>query len=193
MSVISSLLFPEYRRRVLGLLLLHPENHYHVREIARLTNTTPGTLHRELTKLAKAEVLVREVSGNQVYYQANRSFSIFDELSSILRKTSGLVDVLTNALIPFADKITVALVFGSVGRRTESAGSDVDLLIIGEIDFVTLVKALYPTQEIIGREINSRVYHKEEWKKLVRKKDPFAQEILNNSKLFIIGAANELE
>lgn len=188
MSVISSLLFPEYRRRVLGLLLLHPENHYHVREIARLTNTTPGTLHRELTKLAKAEVLIREVSGNQ----ANRSFSIFDELASILRKTSGLVDVLTNALIPFADKITVALVFGSVGRGTESAGSDVDLLIIGEIDFVTLVKALYPTQEIIGREINPKVYHKDEWKKLVHKKDPFAQEILNNPKLFIIGAANEL-
>lgn len=193
MSMISSLLFPEYRRRVLGLLLLHPENHYHVREIARLTSTAPGTLHRELTKLAKAEVLTREVSGNQVYYQANRSFSIFDELASILRKTSGLVDVLTNALIPFADKITVALVFGSVGRGTESAGSDVDLLIIGEIDFVTLVKALYPTQEIISREINPKVYHKDEWKKLVRKKDPFAQEILKNPKLFIIGAANELE
>jgi predicted nucleotidyltransferase len=191
--MISSLLFPEYRRRVLGLLLLHPENHYHVREIARLTSTAPGTLHRELTKLAKAEVLTREVSGNQVYYQANRSFSIFDELASILRKTSGLVDVLTNALIPFADKITVALVFGSVGRGTESAGSDVDLLIIGEIDFVTLVKALYPTQEIISREINPKVYHKDEWKKLVRKKDPFAQEILKNPKLFIIGAANELE
>ena len=193
MSVISSLLFPEYRRRVLGLLLLHPENRYHVREIARLTNTTPGTLHRELSKLAKAEVLIRDVSGNQVYYQANRCLSIFDELASILRKTSGLVDVLTNALIPFADKITVALVFGSIGRGTESEGSDVDVLIIGEIDFATLVKALYPTQEIIGREMNPKVYHKDEWKKLVRKKDLLAQEILNNPKLFIIGAANELE
>jgi predicted transcriptional regulator len=79
----TSFLFSEYRRRVLGLLLLHPDERYHVREIARLTNTTPGTLHRELSKLAKFKVLLRELSGNQVYYQANRHFPIYPELSSI--------------------------------------------------------------------------------------------------------------
>lgn len=86
MSSISSLLFNEYRRRVLGLLLLHPETRYHVREIARLTSTAAGTLHRELLKLAKAQLLLREVSGNQVFYQANRASPIFDELASILGK-----------------------------------------------------------------------------------------------------------
>jgi len=94
MELISSFLFSEYRQRVLGLLLLHPEVRYHVREIARLTHTTAGTLHRELSKLAKAEVLIREVSGNQVYYKANPTFPIFEELVSILKKTSGLVDVI---------------------------------------------------------------------------------------------------
>ena len=191
--LISSLLFPEYRRRVLGLLLLHPENRYHVREIARLTHTTPGTLNRELSKLTKAEVLVREASGRQIYYHANRNLSIFDELVSILRKTSGLVDVLANALLSFSDKITVALVFGSVGRGTESVGSDVDVLIIGEVGFAEIVAALYPAQEIIGREINPKVFQQKEWKKSVCKKDPFVQEILKSQKLFIIGEANELE
>lgn len=191
--LISSLLFPEYRRRVLGLLLLHPENRYHVREIARLTHTTPGTLNRELSKLTNAEVLVREASGRQVYYHANRSLPIYDELVSILRKTSGLVDVLANALMPFSDKVNVALVFGSVGRGTENVGSDVDVLIIGDIDFTDAIKALYPAQEIIGREINPKVFQKKEWKSLVRKKDPFAQEILKSPKLFIIGGSNELE
>jgi DNA-binding transcriptional ArsR family regulator len=96
----TAILFSEYRRRVLGLLLLHPYERYHVREIARLTNTTAGTLHRELSKLAKANVLLRELSGNQVYYQANRNFSIYTELASILKKTSGLVDVLFDSLAP---------------------------------------------------------------------------------------------
>ena len=190
---ISNLLFPGYRRRVLGLLLLHPENRYHVREIARLTGTAAGTLHRELSKLAKAEVLVREVSGNQVYYQANTGSTVFNELASILRKTSGLVDILANALIPFADKIEIALIFGSVGRGTENEGSDVDVLIIGEINFASVVKTFYPIQDMIGREINPKVYDKKEWSNLVRKKDPFAQEILSNPKLFILGDPNELE
>ena len=193
MLLSTSFLFPEYRRRVLGLLLLHPETRYHVREIARLTNTVAGSLHRELSKLAKAQVLMREVSGNQVYYQANPTFPIFQELASILRKTSGLVDVLANALAPLAEKIEVAFVFGSVGRGTENLGSDVDVLIIGKISFTDAVTALYSAQTIVGREINPKVYQREEWQKLVNNKDAFFQEILNKSKLFIIGAANDIE
>ena len=51
---LASVLFKDYRRRVLGLLLLHPGDSYHVREIARLTGTVAGTLHKELTTLANA-------------------------------------------------------------------------------------------------------------------------------------------
>jgi DNA-binding transcriptional ArsR family regulator len=80
MSLLSTLLFSGYRSKILGLLLLHPENRYHVREIARLTGTVAGSVHRELSKLAKAEILVKEVSGNQVYYSANRNCIIYEEL-----------------------------------------------------------------------------------------------------------------
>ena len=52
--MLASLLFGTYRQRVLGLLLLNPEQNYHVREIARLTNTAAGTLHKELARLAEA-------------------------------------------------------------------------------------------------------------------------------------------
>jgi predicted nucleotidyltransferase len=184
---ITTLLFPEYRRRVLGLLLLHADTQYHVREISRLTRSYPGALHRELSKLAKAGVLIREVSGNQVYYRANQSSPIFSELASILRKTSGLVDILANALMPLVDKIDVAFVFGSVGRGSENEGSDVDILTIGEVNFKSVVTAFYPIQEEIGREINPKIYTRKEWKALIRKKDPFIQEILKEPKCFIIG------
>src|SRR5688572_5201564 len=141
MSTIDFLL-PEYRQRVLGLLLLHPQNRYHVREIARLTNTTAGSLHRELSKLAKAEVLLREMSGNQVYYQANTNFLLYAELVSILKKTSGLSNILVNALAPYSENIEVAFVYGSVARGTETSTSDVDILIIGKINFTAAATAL---------------------------------------------------
>jgi predicted transcriptional regulator len=51
------LLFTGYRRQVLGLLLLKPDQAWHVREIARLTHTQSGNLHKELTKLAQAGIL----------------------------------------------------------------------------------------------------------------------------------------
>jgi len=188
----TSILFSEYRRRVLALLLLHPDERYHVREIARLTNTTAGTLHRELSKLAKSKVLLREQSGNQVYYQANRNFPIYTELTSILKKTSGLVDVLFDFLTPLAEKIEVAFVFGSVAKGTENLGSDIDVLIIGEVDFTEAVAALYAAQASLGREINPKIYSREQWKSSLQKQDLFIQEVLNNPKLFIMGAEHDL-
>ena len=188
----TSILFSEYRRRVLALLLLHPDERYYVREIARLTNTTAGTLHRELSKLAKSKVLLREQSGNQVYYQANRNFPIYTELTSILKKTSGLVDVLFDFLTSLAEKIEVAFVFGSVAKGTENLGSDIDVLIIGEVDFTEAVAALYAAQASLGREINPKIYSREQWKASLQKQDLFIQGVLNNPKLFIMGAEHDL-
>lgn len=193
MQSITSFLFAEYRRQVLGLLLLHPEMRYHVREIARLTNTTAGTLHRELSKLAEAQVLIREESGNQVYYQANTAFLLFEELASILRKTSGLADVLAEALTPLAKNIEAAFIFGSVGRGTETSESDIDVLIIGDISFTDAVKALHPAQTIVKREINPKVYKKSEWKKLMKERTSFAKEISDAPKIFIIGTINDIK
>src|SRR5450759_986912 len=120
-QVLSSLLFSDYRRRVLGLLLLHPDTTYHVRELARLTGTSAGTLHKELTKLTNGGVLRRQDAGNQVRYNADRNCPIFEELASILRKTSGLVDVLAVALSGIEKNIALAFVFGSVARGKQQS------------------------------------------------------------------------
>lgn len=118
--MLASLLFGAYRRRVLGLLLLHPEEAFHVREIARQTETNAGTLHKELARLAQAGLLNRERVGNQLRYSANRQCPIFEELASILRKTSGLADVLLDAIAPLGKRVKVALIFGSVaGAKSE--------------------------------------------------------------------------
>lgn len=193
MTTDLSFLLSEYRKRVLSLLLLHPKMQYHVREIARLTNTTAGSLHRELAKLAKSNILLRQVSGNQVYYQANPHFLIFNELASILKKTAGIADVLTNALAPLTEKINMALIFGSIANETATSASDIDILIIGDLSFIDAVKALHPAQNTLQREINPKIYTKSEWEKLVSAKHPFAQEVLKKPKIFIIGNSHDLK
>lgn len=189
----ASLLFPaSYRRLVLSLLLLRPERSLHVREIARLTRTTAGTLNKELMRLHEAGLLNRERVGNQVRYSANRSHQIYPELAGILRKTVGLADVLIEALTPLAGDVKVAFVFGSMARGSETTGSDVDLLIIGEADFGSVVDALHPAQQQLGREINPKVLSVPEWKAKLRSKDSFVSEIMAHPKIFLIGSDDEL-
>lgn len=189
---LSSVLFPGYRRRVLAMLLLHPEEALHGREIARRTGLPAGTLTRELKKLADVGLLTQLRRGNQLVYSANRKSPIFSELSGILRKTSGVADVLVEALTPLSDEIDVALVFGSVARGTETAGSDVDVLVIGAATFGSVVDALHPTQQKLGREVNPKVFGQREWRAKVKEKNAFVMEVLKNEKIFLKGDEHDL-
>jgi hypothetical protein len=51
----------------------------------------------------------REVRGKQVYLQANQKAAIFPELQGLFAKTVGLVDILRESLMPFADQTRAAL------------------------------------------------------------------------------------
>jgi len=190
--VLSSLLFSDYRRRVLGLLLLHPDTTYHVRELARLTGTSAGTLHKELTKLTNGGVLRRQEVGNQVRYSADRDCPVFEELASILRKTSGLVDVLVDALSGIEKNIALAFVFGSVARGEQQSNSDVDVMLVGSLGFADAVRALHPVQATLQREINPVVYSLEEFRRRAASDDSFVREVLAEPKLFVVGNENEL-
>lgn len=186
-----SVLLPEYRRRVLGLLLLHPDDALHGREIARRAGLPAGTVTRELVKLADAGLLQRERRGNQQIYSANKAHPIFAELASILRKTSGLADVLIDALAPVADQLRAAFVFGSVARGEETAGSDIDLMLIGELDFARAVQLLHPAQAQLGREINPKVFSAAEFASAAD--GPFLRDVLAKPKIFLLGDEHELE
>jgi len=190
--MLSALLFSEYRRRVLGLLLLNPDATYHVRELARLTGTSAGTLHKELTKLTQGGLLRRQEVGNQVHYSANRDCPIFDELASILRKTSGLVDVLASALSSVEKNIALAFVFGSVARGEQQSNSDVDVMLVGSLGFADAVQALHPAQATLRREINPVVYSVDEFRRRAASDDSFVREVLARPKLFVVGNENEL-
>lgn len=190
--MLSSLLFSDYRRRVLGLLLLNPDTSYHVRELARLTGTSAGTLHKELTKLTAGGILRRQEVGNQVRYSADRDCPVFEELASILRKTSGLVDVLAVALSSVEKYIALAFVFGSVARGEQQSNSDVDVMLVGSLGFADAVQVLHPAQATLQREINPVVYSLQEFRRRAASDDSFIREVLSRPKLFVVGNENEL-
>ena len=189
---LAATLFPEYRRRVLGLLLLRPEEALHGREIARRTGLPAGTITRELTKLAAVGLLKREKRGNQQVYSADTGSPVYSELASILRKTSGMADVLMQALMPLAPSLRVAFVFGSVARGTETAGSDIDLMLIGDMGFKQAVELLYPVQAVLGREVNAQVFSPAEFAAKARKQ-AFLKDVVAKQKLFLIGNDHDLE
>lgn len=189
----SALLFPnQYRRKVLALLWMNPGRWVHLRELARLTHASPGTLKKELDALTGTGLIHVQKVGNQTQFGVNTDHPIYPELSGLIRKTIGLTDVLAQALLPLASHIEVAFVFGSMAKATEGAGSDIDLMVISELTFGEVSNALFEAQLALAREINPKVMGREEWAKKKQSGQAFVADILGKPKLFVLGDANGL-
>jgi predicted nucleotidyltransferase len=186
-------LFRKTRRQVLGWLFTHTDESFYVRELVRVSGAAVGAVSRELEELATAGILRRTVRGNQVFYQADPASPIFEELKSIFTKTSGLVDQIRRALLPLVDRIAVALVYGSAARGGLRAGSDVDLLVVGEASFGEVVSALAGAQSALRREINPVVYSAKEFRSKLRARHHFRTALMRDPLQFVIGGPGELE
>lgn len=185
------LLFGTYRRRILSLLLLHPEQSFYVREIGRLTGVPAGSLHREVRSLTDAGLLTRSVAGNQVRYQVERGCPIYEELAGIFRKTAGLADVLREALAPLGGAAQLAFVFGSVAQGKERATSDVDVMVVGPASFAEVVGALVPVRERLRREVNPVVMTADIFRSKLKTRDRFVSRLVREPKIFLVGDAGE--
>lgn len=185
------ILFGAYRRQILGLLLLRPDETFYVREIARLTGVPAGSLHRELKLLTDAGLLLRTAVGNQVRYQANQECPIYAELAGIFRKTAGLADVLRELLAPLRDDIDLALVFGSIANGKARASSDVDLLVVGAVSFAEVVEACHMGSARLNREVNPVVMSTTAFQAKLQAHDRFISRIAHEEKIVLLGDMDE--
>lgn len=175
------------------MLYGHTDQSFYLREIARAAGAGLGAVQRELKHLSDSGILRRTVRGNQVHYQANSECPIFEELKNLVIKTAGMGDVLRAALAPLADRIEIALVYGSFARGEEQRGSDVDLLIVGDVTFSEVTSALGEAQDTLGREINPTVYPPREFQSKLREGHHFLTSVSKEPRILLIGGEHEFE
>lgn len=185
------LLVGEYHLRLLSLLLLRPSTDFHLREIERLTGVPAGPASRELRRFHEAGLVTRRRAGNQVRYQADQTCLVFDELSSMLRKTTGMAEVLQKALAPLTKKIDAAFVYGSAAQGKEGPFSDVDLMIVGKPEFEEVVAAIQKPQEALGRPINPTILGRRAFSAKRKSGDAFIRRVLAEPKIMLMGSLDE--
>lgn len=191
MNRLAELLSSRARAEIFRLLLSGTGEELHVREMERRSGLNDSTLRQELRKLVRLDLVQSRRDSNRVYYRAKTENPLYPEIRNLVLKTSGLSDELKSAL---KDKrIRVAFVFGSIARGEEKAGSDVDLMVIGQLGMRDLSRLLSGIEEKIGREVNPHVLREEEFQKRIRAKDHFASSVMETPKIFVVGSQHELE
>ncbi len=160
---------------------------FYLRELARLTGISAGTTQRDLRDLERVGLVRSERRGRQIFYQANRLSPVFDALRALLEQTMGAPDLVRAALAGLADKIIYAGVYGSLAEGTLKPSSDIDVLVVGKVEFSEVTDSLAPTEQRLGRPVNPTVYTSAEFHRGLKDQRHFLTTILGRPLIDLIG------
>lgn len=189
---IATAIFTGSQSRLYVWLFGQPDRVYHLNELRRLTGLGSASLQRELNRLATAGLVDAQAMGNLRRFQANPQSPVYAELVALTRKTLGTVPVLREALQPLQPGLISAWVYGSVAKQTDTARSDIDVMLVGNDLLLSQVLAtLEPAEAQLGRKINPSCYSPQEFERRRAEPDSFVNRVLSQPTLPLIEDAHE--
>ena len=100
--------------------------------------------------------------------------------------------MLREALLPLAPGLQAAWVYGSVAKQTDTAQSDIDVMLIGEnLLLGSVLELLVPLEAQLGRKINPTCYTSAEFECRRAEPDSFVNRVLAQPILPLIGDAHQ--
>lgn len=186
-------LFTTTQQRVLGLLFGQPDRSFFATELIALAGGGSGAIQRELTRLEQSGLVTTRRLGTQKHYQANVNSPIFAELCGIARKTVGLAEPLREALAPMAEPIAAAFVYGSIAKRSDTATSDIDLMIVSDsVTYPDVFIALATASQRLGRSISPTIHTRAELAAGLAAGSAFFQRVMAQPKVWVLGTEHDL-
>ena len=176
---IADALFSATQQRVLALLFGQPGRSFFTNELIGLVGAGSGGVQREVKRLVESGLVTVTRLGSQKHYQANPAAPIYEELRGIVTKTLGPAEVLRAALVPLGDTVRLALVYGSVAKGSDTAHSDIDLLLVSDVLTLEQVyEALTPVEQRLGRRVSPTLYSVAEFRRRRTSSNPFLTKVL---------------
>lgn len=189
-SKLDKLFGSKTRVALLTKLMLNPDRQFHIRELSKTLNIPYGMVYREIKNLASLEIINENRVGKITLISPNKSLPYFDDLKNLIIKTTGIAEPIREALSKIKG-IKYALIFGSFAKGEESEASDIDVLIIGNVNEEKILKELNKAEEKTGREINHILWNEKEFLKKARSRHHLLTDIAGNPVIMLVGEEDE--
>lgn len=184
-ATLSELFGSADRFKALRALFAEPARGFGPRELARTAGMDPGNAARLLKRWVSAG-LVRRVQNDGLprYYAADDP--ALAPLVVLMQQDSALVRTLRDFLAAI-EGVQAAVIFGSQARGQEGAGSDIDVLVLGEVSELRLNTRLKPIGRLLGRPVHATVSSVQDFKKQLKAGESFATEIMRGPRIALTG------
>ena len=189
---LADALFTTTRQRVLALLFGQPARSFFATELIELTGSGSGAVQRELKRLTSSGLVNVTPIGRQKHYQANPESPVFEELCGLIIKTVAVAQPIRKALEPLAERISLALVYGSAAQGRDTATSDIDLLVVSDrLTLEDAYAALIPAETEMNRSIHLTLYSSNEYADRRAAGSGFLANVLGGNRLVLLGGVDE--
>ena len=186
-----SKLFSSTRAELLSLFFNNPDEKFYLRQIARHISKDAAGIKREQDTLVKIGLLVVEKRGVQKYYSADKNSPIFSEMKGLIFKTTGIQGSI-KAVLSRLKGVQAAFIYGSYAKGAEKEDSNINLMVIGQVNITELNDVVMGLEEKMKREIDYLAFDEQEYRKRKDAKDPFIREIVKGKKIFLLGKEDDI-
>jgi len=176
---------------LLSLFFKNPDQEYYLTEIAKNLNKEASYYQRYLDSFVEDKILIDERKGNLRFFKLNKNHPLYEDIKNIISKTLG-VEFKLKVLVDKLNTIEIAFIFGSLAKNKENANSDIDLMLIGEVNQDLLIEEVGKLEEELNREINYHIYNKNEFVKKIKAKNNFIINVISEPFITLKGNPYEL-
>jgi hypothetical protein len=185
------------RVKILKLFLLHPLEKFYIRQLSRDLKLQLNSVRRELENLENFGILTSDIKGEEAldnnqetsggqekkYFRANSNFVLFDEIKALIVKAQILYEKDFVHKLQSIGKVKLLVLTGIFVNNPNSL---IDILIVGKINKIKLVKLIRELEIELGKEINFTIFDPREFKYRRDITDIFLYDILDGRKMVVI-------
>lgn len=173
------------RYKALRTLFQNSARDFGVRELATEAGVDPGNASRWLRRWVECGLL-SSVTTRGTRYVASRDPAL-DLLREFLQQDSTMATSLRARVAELGEAVKAAAVFGSAARGATHADSDIDLLLITDMNRLESQAFFKPVGRELGRPVNVLTYSEQEWRNAIDRQNTLALDIAGSHLLELKG------
>ena len=177
--------------KILELLFKDADREYYLTEIARNLGKEPGELQAALNSLVREGILKDERKANLRFFKLNKEFTLYEEIKKIIAKTIGF-EAKLKKLVDNNKDIEAAFIYGSLAKGKEYGESDIDLMLIGQVDQNKFINEINMLEKELKREINYQIFSRPEIIEKLKASNDFFVRIFKEPQIIIKGNIDDI-
>ena len=182
----------ETTAQILALLSGIAGNELHTNEIIRRVNGNPRAVQRALVNSEAGGLITSRRIGNLRLWRMNPTNPLYESMRELFGRTRGVPAKLASVLAK-SRGVRVAFLFGSYATAKDNPTSDIDLFVIGTLDWMKLAETLRSAGRQLGRVVNPIIWSEADFAEMPAANREFLDSVMAGPIIWLVGDRQDLD